>query len=213
MIMGFREHCLDNFDTVFAAGPHIDTEVRANEKLYGTKEKTIVPFGYPLIENLIDAYDAMDKIEHERKQILIGPSWQEDNLLDSCIDKLIEQLYCDDYRIIVRPHPEYMKRYSPKIDVLKEKYKDKIGGGLIFELDFTANSSTYESDILITDWSGIGLEFCFATLKPALFINTKIKMENPNYAKTGLVPQEVSLRNRLGVALDKKACRKYRNDT
>lgn len=106
-----------------------------------------------------------------------------------------------------------MKRYSPKIDVLKEKYKDKIGGGLIFELDFTANSSTYESDILITDWSGIGLEFCFATLKPALFINTKIKMENPNYAKTGLVPQEVSLRNRLGVALDKKACRKYRNDT
>ena len=203
MIMGFREHCLDNFDTVFAVGPHIETEVRANEKLYGTKEKTIVPFGYPLIENLIDAYDAMDKIEHKRKQILIGPSWQEDNLLDSCIDKLIEQLYCDDYRIIVRPHPEYMKRYSPKIDVLKEKYKDKIGDGLVFELDFTANSSTYESDILITDWSGIGLEFCFATLKPALFINTKIKMENPNYTKTGLVPQEVSLRNRLGVALDK----------
>ena len=203
MIMGFREHCLDNFDTVFAVGPHIETEVRANEKLYGTKEKTIVPFGYPLIENLIDAYDAMDKVEHERKQILIGPSWQEDNLLDSCIDKLIEQLYCDDYRIIVRPHPEYMKRYSPKIDVLKEKYKDKIGDGLVFELDFTANSSTYESDILITDWSGIGLEFCFATLKPALFINTKIKMENPNYTKTGLVPQEVSLRNRLGVALDK----------
>ena len=89
------------------------------------------------------------------------------------------------------------------MEMLKEKHKDKIGDGLTFELDFTTNSSTYQSDILITDWSGIGLEFCFATLKPALFINTKIKMENPNYEKIGIIPQEISLRSRLGVALDK----------
>lgn len=202
-VMGFREHCLDNFDSVYAVGPHIKDEVRAMEKLYGTKEKTVVEFGYPLIENLIDSYEAMDKVQHERKQILIGPSWQEDNLLDSCIDTLIEQLYCDDYHIIVRPHPEYMKRYAPKMEMIKDKHKDKIGDGLTFELDFTTNSSTYQSDILITDWSGIGLEFSFATLKPALFINTKIKMENPNYEKIGIVPQEVSLRDRLGVSLDK----------
>ncbi len=202
-VMGFREHCLDNFDTVYAVGPHIETEVRAMEKLYGTKEKTVVEFGYPLIEDLIDSYEAMEKTEHERKQILIGPSWQEDNLLDSCIDTLIEQLYCDDYHIIVRPHPEYMKRFAPKMEMIKEKHKDKIGDGLTFELDFTTNSSTYQSDILITDWSGIGLEFCFATLKPALFINTKIKMENPNYEQIGVIPQEISLRSRIGVALDK----------
>ena len=87
--------------------------------------------------------------------------------------------------------------------MLVEKYKDKIGDGLTFELDFSSNVSTYASDLLITDWSGIGLEFCFATLKPALFINTKIKMENPNYEKIGIVPQEIELRNRIGVALEK----------
>ncbi len=201
--MGFKEHSLDNFDTVFCTGPHIAKEVRASEEVYGTKEKRLVEFGYPLIDKLIDSYDKMEKTENERKQILIGPSWQEDNLLDSCVEKLIDELYSDEYHIIVRPHPEYMKRYKPRMDALVEKYKDKIGDGLTFELDFSTNVSTYASDLLITDWSGIGLEFCFATLKPALFINTKMKMENPNYEKIGIVPQEIELRNRIGVALEK----------
>lgn len=203
MNMGFREHSLDHFDTVFCTGPHIANEVRASEKYYGTKEKKLVEYGYPLIDNLIESYEAMNKSSGGRKQILIGPSWQEDNLLDSCIDKLIEQLYCDEYKIIVRPHPEYMKRFKPKMDALVEKYKDKVGDGLVFELDFSSNSSTYSSDILITDWSGIGLEFCFATLKPALFINTKMKMENQNYAAIGVEPQEIVLRNKIGLSLDK----------
>lgn len=201
--MGFREHSLDHFDTVFCVGPHAVEEIRATEALYNTKEKTLVEFGYPLLEKLVASYESDPPQPGKRRQILIGPSWQEDNLLDSCIETLIDALYGDDYHIIVRPHPEYMKRYRPKIDSLVEKYKDKVGDGLTFELDFTTNTSTYASDLLITDWSGIGLEFCFATLKPALFINTKMKVENPQYDKIGIVPQEIQLRSQLGVALGK----------
>lgn len=201
--MGFREHSLDNFDTVFCVGPHVDEEVRASEKLYGTKEKTLVKFGYPLIEQLINACEALEPSDSARKQVLIAPSWQEDNLLDSCVEDLIDSLYSDEYKIIVRPHPEYIKRYSPKMDLLVEKYKDKIGEGLQFELDFSSNTSVYASDLLVTDWSGIGTEFGFATLKPVVYINTKIKMENPNYENIGIVPQEIQLRNILGVALEK----------
>lgn len=201
--MGFREHSLDNFDTVFCVGPHVDAEVRASEKLYGTKEKTLVKFGYPLIEQLISSCEALEPSDSARKQVLIAPSWQEDNLLDSCVEDLIDSLYSDEYKIIVRPHPEYLKRYSPKMDMLVEKYKDKIGEGLQFELDFSSNKSVYASDLLVTDWSGIGTEFGFATLKPVVYINTKIKMENPNYENIGIVPQEIQLRNILGVALEK----------
>lgn len=203
MHMGFREHALDNFDTVFCTGPHIAEETRASEAHYHTKEKALVEFGYPLIEELITSCEQMPGHPGERKQILIGPSWQEDNLLDSCITTLIDALYGDEYHIIVRPHPEYMKRYRPKMDALVERYRDKIGDGLTFELDFTSNASTYQSDLLITDWSGLSLEFCFATLRPALFINTKMKVENPHYADIGIVPQEIRLRSQLGVALEK----------
>ncbi len=203
MHMGFREHSLDNFDVVFCTGPHIKDEVRASEKLYGTKEKELVEFGYPLIENLIESCKNLEPNESTRKSVLIAPSWQEDNLLDSCIEPLIDSIYGDDYKIIVRPHPEYMKRYSAKMQLLVDKYADKIGDGLEFELDFSSNKSVYSSDILVTDWSGIGIEFSFATLKPAVFINTKIKMENENYKNIGIEPQEIVLRNILGVALEK----------
>lgn len=213
MHMGFREHSLDNFDTVFCTGPHIAAEVRASEKLYGTKEKELVEFGYPLIEQLIKSCEALEKNEGGRKQILIAPSWQEDNLLDSCVEELIDSLYGDDYKIIVRPHPEYMKRYSPKMDRLVEKYSDKVGDGLQFELDFSSNTSVYSSDLLVTDWSGIGIEFGFATLKPVVFINTKIKMENENWEKIGIEPQEIRLRNVLGVALDKEEIKSRFADT
>lgn len=201
--MGFREHSLDNFDTVFCTGPHIAKEVRATEKVYGTKEKTLVEFGYPLIENLSDSYEKMDKTERAQKQILIAPSWQEDNLLDSCIEPLIDSLYKENYKIIVRPHPEYMKRYKEKMQLLCDKYKDKVGDKLVFELDFSSNASVYSSDLLITDWSGIGIEFGFAALKPVVFVNTKMKMENPNWEKIDIIPQEIRLRNVLGKTIEK----------
>ncbi len=204
MHMSFREHSLDNFDTVFCTGPHIAQEVRASEKLYGTKEKTLVEFGYPLIEQLIASYENMPKSESCRRKILIAPSWQEDNLLDSCIETLIDSVWGDENKIIVRPHPEYMKRYKEKMMLLVDKYKDKIGEGLEFELDFSSNTSVYSSDILITDWSGVGIEFGFATLKPVVFVNTKMKMENENYENINIEPQEIRLRNVLGVALDKE---------
>lgn len=203
MHMSFREHSLDNFSTVFCTGPHIAAEVRATEKVYGTKEKELVEFGYPLIENLIASCEKLEPTNSARKQILIAPSWQEDNLLDSCVEDLIDSLYGDDYKIIVRPHPEYMKRFGGKMQRLVDKYEGKVGEGLEFELDFSSNTSVYSSDLLVTDWSGIGIEFGFATLKPVVFINTKIKMENPNYTKIDLVPQEIQLRNVLGVALEK----------
>jgi len=204
MHMGFREHSLDNFDTIFCTGPHIAKEVRASEKVYQTKEKTLVEFGYPLIEKLMESCEKLERREGGRRQILIAPSWQEDNLLDSCVEDLIDSVYGEENKIIVRPHPEYMKRYSAKMNLLVEKYQDKIGEGLVFELDFSSNTSVYSSDILVTDWSGIGTEFAFATLKPVVYINTKMKMENENYENIGIVPQEVRLRNVLGVALEKE---------
>jgi len=203
--MGFREGALDAFDTIFCTGPHVAAEVRATEKAYDLPEKKLVEFGYPLADKLIEAgkQERENHVARERKEILIAPSWQEDNLLDSIIDDLIGALYCDEYHLTVRPHPEYVKRYGARMQAIVDKYQHMVGGGLSFELDFTANRSIYSADMLITDWSGIALEYCFATLRPAMFINTKIKCMNPNWEKIGLTPVEITLRDVVGVSVDK----------
>ena len=201
--MGFRKGSLDNFDTVFCTGPHVSREVRATEKVYGLPEKTLVEFGYPLAEKLEASCRAEADVKNEKKEILIAPSWQEDNLLDSCVDKQNEKLLADDTHLTVRPHPEYSKRYPEKLALLTEKYKDIPEEKLTFELDFTTNRSIYSSDLLITDWSGIAYEFAFATKKPVLFVNTKMKVENPEWEKINMEPAEIYLRRQAGVALEK----------
>lgn len=203
--MGFREGALDAFDTIFCVGPHAIREIRATEEVYKLPAKKLVEFGYPLADKLIEAGKA-ERAAHvagPRKEILIAPSWQEDNLLDSCIDSLIESLYCDEYHLTVRPHPEYVKRYSARMQAITEKYDHLVGEGLTFELDFTANKSVYSADLLITDWSGIALEYCFATRRPAIFVNTKIKCMNPNWEKINCMPTEIALRDVVGVSVDK----------
>ncbi len=204
--MGFNEGALDAFDTIFCSGEHVKTEVLATEKVYNLKSKKLVEFGFPLLDNLVKSVkeENKDKKSGSKKEILIAPSWQEDNLLDSCIDGLIEKLYSKDYHITVRPHPEYVKRYQYKLNQLIEKYKDYDEKLLTFELDFSSNKSIYSSDLLITDWSGISAEFAFATGNPVVFINTKMKVCNQNWQKIEITPIEIKLRNIIGVNVDKE---------
>ncbi len=201
--MGFREGALDHFDTVFCVGPQQMEEIRATEKVYSTPEKTLVPCGYCLMDDLVTGYESSDLPQQPRKRVLIAPSWQEDNILDSVIDELIETLLCDEYQLVVRPHPEYVKRYWPRMEALMARWEQKTGEGLVFETDFSDSTSIWRSDLMITDWSGIAYEYSYSTLRPTLFINTKVKAPNPNWEKIGITPLEISLRDKIGQSLNK----------
>lgn len=204
--MSLSEGSLDAFDTIFCPGPHVKGEIRATEKVYGLPEKTLVEFGHPHLDNLIRSAEKelKDATPNERKEILIAPSWGDDNILDSCIDILIEKLYRPEYHLTIRPHPEYTKRYGAKMQQIVERYSDRDKNLLSFELDFSVNKSIYSSDLLISDWSGVATEFCFATKKPALFINTDMKVVNPNWQKIDMIPSEVFLRDEIGMSVDKE---------
>ena len=108
------------------------------------------------------------------------------------------------YEVVVRPHPEYVKRFGPRMDAIVSKYQDREAEGLRFELDFTGNNSIFDSDILITDWSGTAYEFSFVTLKPAVFIDTTPKINNPEYTRLDIEPLEFSLRDKVGIRVDPK---------
>ncbi len=205
MHMGMREGCLDAFDTIFCAGEHIKREMLATEKVYGLPEQTLVEFGYPLADDLIELGKKEKETHKEggRKEILIAPTWNEDNILDSCIDEMLEKLLSDEYHITVRPHPEYMKRYGARMQAVVDRWADKVGEKLTFELDFSSNTSIYASDLMITDWSGISFEYSFATGRPVLFVNTKMKVLNPNWQKIGCEPIEITLRDQIGISIEK----------
>jgi|LSQX01.1.fsa_nt_gb YidC/Oxa1 family membrane protein insertase len=197
-----QENALDYFDTIFCYGPNHVSEVREMERVYGLPPKTLVKTGFPLLDSMIEGAEALGDAVNVPKVILIAPSWQQDNILEYCLDETLRPLLCEGYRVIVRPHPEFIKRFPGKMRAIEERYKDDVGELFEFQTSFASSETVYSADLVITDWSSIANEFSYATKKPSLFINTPMKVVNPNYKKIPLVPLDISLRDDIGISVD-----------
>ncbi len=197
-----RENALDAFDTIFVYGPNHIAEVRETEKHYKLPPKNLVKTGYALLDDLLASVRALPQTENNPPRVLIGPSWQKDNLMEYCLDELLAQLLRRDFVVILRPHPEFVKRFPNKMNDIFKKYADDIGENFIIETDFSSNETVYSSDVIVTDWSSIAQEFSYATLRPSLFLNTPMKIMNQNYKNIPLVPLDISLRDEIGLSLN-----------
>ncbi len=200
--LSLRTGALDYFDTLFVTGPLGKQEIRAMEKVRGTKQKNLVEWGSSVIDNMQKEYEKL-KTNNDREQtktILIAPSWQEDNLIDLCIDDILDRLLETEYTVILRPHPQYIRYEMERLEMLKTKYSKR--PNFILQTDFSSNLTVYQAALLITDWSGIAFEYSFATLKPTLFINTPMKVMNPEWKKVDFVPMDIAIRNQIGANLN-----------
>lgn len=151
------------------------------------------------IENIEEDAEEVVFVEN-KKTVLIAPSWQKDNIVDSCLEEMLDSLKDKDFNIIVRPHPQHVRHMPEKMEYLKEKYKDN--KNITIQTDFSSNETIYMSDALITDWSSIAFEFAFATLKPVLFIDTPMKIMNPEYEEIGIPPFNIWIREKIGGVVD-----------
>mgnify|MGYP003292124308 CR=1 FL=1 len=93
-----RTGSMDHFDTVFTTGKHqMDEGIKTNE-VYNLKDRKLVEWGYSLLDDMIKDYQE-DK-SNDTNTILIAPSWQKDNIVDLCIEELLNELKNKNYNII-----------------------------------------------------------------------------------------------------------------
>lgn len=198
----FHKNALDHFDTIFVSGPKNRAEIEEREEKEGLPKKKLVDWGSGVIDNMTAAYKEMKRdggAQPEKKTVLIAPSWQKDNIMDSCIEKILDELKESDYHVIVRPHPQYVRHFEAKVDLLKAKYEKY---GMEVQKDFSSNRTVYMADLLVTDWSSIAFEYAFSTLKPVLFVNTPMKVVNPDYRELATVPIDIELRDKVGISVE-----------
>lgn len=167
------------------------------EELYGTRRKTLVETGYVLLDQMITEYNE-DKSNND-KTVLIAPSWQPDNIIDVCIEKMLDILADTKYKVVVRPHPQQVRHEKQRFEEMVEKYK--IYENIEIQTDFSSNFTVMNADLIITDWSDIAFEYAFTTLKPVLFIDTPMKVMNSDYDKIEIKPINIALRNVIGESL------------
>ena len=195
-----RYKSINAYDVFFACGKYQRLEAEKTYELFGLNRK-IYDWGYSLLDDMITEYESTKKDEKRKtKSILIAPSWQKDNICDLCLDELLDNLKKkNNYEITVRPHPQEVRHMREKFELLKEKYKNN--KNIIIQTDFSKTNTIFNADILITDWSSIGYEYAYTTKKPVIFIDTPIKIMNPNYKDINVEPINIWSRNIIGKSL------------
>jgi len=197
--MTMRTGSMDHYDSVLCTGKIQKEEIEKTEEVYNLPKKELVEWGYSLLDEMREDYAKMPKKENDIKSILIAPSWQKDNIVDSCLEDILDNLKGHGYKITVRPHPQHVRHMPEKMEGLKERYKNDTD--IEIQTDFSSNSTVFEADLMITDWSGIAYEYAYTTCKPVLFIDTPMKIMNPEYKKIGIEPLNIWMRYEIGRVL------------
>ncbi len=203
--MVYRYGAFDHYDSILCVGPHQVEEIRKHEALNKLPPKKLVEAGYYRLERIYEAYQeySSKKLSSiSEKTILIAPSWGISNILESCGERLTDILLKTGYKVIVRPHPETVRR-SPD---LMASFASKFGNNpnFILETSVATDDSLLLADVLICDWSGIALEYAFGTERPVLFLDTPLKITNKRFRELGVTPLELSLRSKIGVIVSPK---------
>lgn len=195
-----RKHSTDHYDSLFVTGPHQREEAEKVNQIENLDRK-IVNLGYPLLDSMIAKYNQTKLPESKTKTIMIAPSWQKDNIIELCLEDVLDSLSGNDYKVIVRPHPQQVRHMKDYFKRMKEKYQNT---NIEVQTDFSDTTSVFTADLLITDWSGIAWEYAYTTEKPVISIDTPMKIMNPDYKELGLEPFNIWARHKIGEVVEVK---------
>ena len=172
LLNAYKENSFINFDLIFCNSIYQKKDVL---KINKTFKKKIKSWKQKIISNKINlAYKS------KKKSILIAPTWSTDFYRDEILDKL--ESLSRYYEVTFRPH--YM---SILLNEISKQYLKNSN----FKEDFNSEFNITEYDLLISDWSGIYLEYIINTQKKPLVINTDEKKRNQ------IFHEEISIEKRL----------------
>jgi YidC/Oxa1 family membrane protein insertase len=172
-------------------------ELRTTEKLYGLKPKAIVNYGFGRLDTLLQEKEKFAKPDSNLKDlILITPSYGDENLLEKCGIELIDTLLKSDFRVLLRPHFRTLRDSKELIDSIKNKFGKN--PSFIFEDGVIPPEYFHNSICMISDWSGISMEYAFTFERSVIFIDVPKKILNPDADDFPLEPIEISIRKKIG---------------
>ena len=191
-----RKNAIDNYDTIFCVGEHHEKEIRSTEKKYNLKQKTLVKYGFGRLDTLLDEKQKFHQITKDNNLVIITPSYGENNLLNICGIELIDILLKTKFKVLLRPHFRIFKNSAELIKTIKKRFGEN--PNFTLEEGVIPPEKFHNSVSLISDWSGISLEYAFVFERSVIFIDVPKKNLNPDATDILLEPIEISIRNKIG---------------
>ena len=159
LIEPYSKNAFNNFDYVQVNNTFQLNDLKFLNKINNLNIKALkIPYFF---------FEKKNKVNDlEKKKILIAPTWGTDFYDEIIFGKVIEILGPKNF--ILRPHPLSFK--DEKFLLIKKKYD------LIYDKDLFIKFEKYSN--LISDWSGIFIEFAIINKKKPIVINTTPKINS-----------------------------------
>jgi GT2 family glycosyltransferase len=162
--------------------------------------------GYPkldaLVNGRIDAASVRDRLglELHRRTALYAPTWSPASSLNVAGDEIIASLIEAGFNVIIKPHDlsfDKDPKYSGGIDWRVRLHALERAGRVILSDDPDASPLMAASDVLVTDHSSIGFEFCLLD-RPIVVVHA------PDLARVARInPERIALlRSAADVVVD-----------
>jgi YidC/Oxa1 family membrane protein insertase len=198
----------DAYDSLFCVGPHHVNELRKREELQGLKPRLLFEYGHPRLENLLVVamsyqLSATQAADSGITTVLLAPTWGEQSIFNTCGDELTGLLLDAGLHVIVRPHHQTLKMTPEVIETLRNKYGDH--EHFEYQDKMGESDSLFRSDILISDWSAMAIEYALGLEKPVIFVDLPRRIRNPDWELLDIEPQEAAFRELAGDIVSPKA--------
>ena len=196
----YTHSAFQHYDIIFTNGEYQKKELELNEKTYNFSKKKIFNIGFSYLEKL--EQEKKDNIEKEK--ILFAPSWTKSNknIFNDHSKKIIDILLEKKLKLILRTHPELIKRGNKTIKDLKKNYKNN--KNFEMNLDISNLETLNQSYILITDNGGMAIEYLIVQKKPVIFLNYAEKIHNTFYKSIPNDTVEEKFKKEFGFELEIK---------
>ena len=170
----YTSTAFDNYDTILCNGDHHVKEIELRENLYNLKKKRLIKSGYSYFDYL---HYKLNKNNDDINEILIAPSWNKNKryFINENFDKIIDKLINTGFKVRFRPHPENLKRSQNYLNSIKKKYNGEM---FIYDDDPENYSAFEKAKCLITDNSGISIEFFLLMKRPIIYFDDFAKIHN-----------------------------------
>ena len=172
----YTPKAFDNYDIILCNGNFQIEEIKARENLKKLNKKELIPTGYFYLDFLAE------NINHKKNnnEILIAPSWNYElkNFINENFIELIDILLSKNQKVIFRPHPEHYKRSKKILQKIRNKFFNEN-----FEFDDNSENlkSMEKAKCLITDSSGIAIEYIMTLKRPVLYLDEFDKIHNTEF--------------------------------
>ncbi len=189
----------DAYDSLFCVGLHHVAELRKRESMQGMQARNLFEYGHPRLESLLAAAQSLKQnasVDNSTPVVLIAPTWGEQSIFNTCGDELTGVLLDAGYHVIIRPHYQTLQETPEVVDGLKAKYGDR--DNFEYQDRMGESDTLFRSDILISDWSAMAIEYALGLEKPVLFVDLPRRVRNPDWQALDIEPQEASIRELAG---------------